>query len=287
MQPTARSLILDLLGTLGPRSAPVRALVCAGRTLGVAENGVRVALARLVAEGLAESDARGRYRLGPSAASVADSIRSWRRLEEAHRPWSGAWVGAHLAGLARASAPVRRRRARALRFLGFRPLTPGLEVRPDNLAGGVGAVRARLRGLGLDPEALVYSLDGLDAGDDRRARGSWDVRALVAGYRATRARLEASAARLEDLPREEAMAESFLIGGDAIRQLVLDPLLPEPILDARERRALVDAMRSYDRLGRRMWSGWLLGEATEPETCPAGVQGLAAAGSVLRSAGGA
>ena len=51
------------------------------------------------------------------------------------------------------------------------------------------------------------------------------------------------------------MAESFLIGGDAIRQLANDPLLPEPIVASRERRRLIDALRSYDRLGRKMWSG--------------------------------
>lgn len=287
MRPTARSLILDLLGTLGGRSAPVRALISAGATLGVAPNGVRVALARLLAEGLVERDTRGRYGLGPGAAGVSDEIRSWRELEAGQRPWKGAWIGAHLAGLARGSAPVRRRRARALRFLGFRPFAPGLEIRPDNLAGGAAAVRARLRGLGLDPEAPVFGLDALGEAEEQRARGLWDPRALALGYRATRARLEASAAHLEQLPRAEAMAESFLIGGDAIRQLVLDPRLPEAIVPGEERRALVDAMRRYDALGRRIWSGWLLGEAVEPESCPAGVRALAAAGAVLRGAGGA
>ena len=35
------------------------------------------------------------------------------------------------------------------------------------------------------------------------------------------------------------MVESFLLGGRVIRQLVLDPLLPEPILPVGERDALV------------------------------------------------
>ena len=43
----------------------------------------------------------------------------------------------------------------------------------------------------------------------------------------------------------------------ALRQLVLDPLLPEPIVPAAERRALIEAMQRYDRLGRTAWAGWL------------------------------
>jgi phenylacetic acid degradation operon negative regulatory protein len=83
------------------------------------------------------------------------------------------------------------------------------------------------------------------------------------------------------------MVESFTLGGDAIRRLVLDPLLPEPIVPARERRVLIAAARRYDALGRRVWAGWL-GEAAEhAEASPAGVHGLAAAGEVLRAAGGA
>jgi phenylacetic acid degradation operon negative regulatory protein len=194
-------------------------------------------------------------------------------------------VGVLVADLARVATPARRARARSLAFLGFRPFGTGLEIRPDNLAGGVEAVRDRLRGLGLDPETPVFRMSEL-GNDEARARGLWDVDALVEGYRATRSRLEKSAGRLERIPRPEAMVESFLLGGDAIRQVVLDPRLPEPILDARERRALVAALHDYDRIGRRVWSGWLAGEATQPDSCPADVQGLAVAGDVLRAAGG-
>ena len=49
------------------------------------------------------------------------------------------------------------------------------------------------------------------------------------------------------------MVESFLLGGRVIRQLVLDPLLPEPIIEVAERRALLGAMRRYDKLGHTSW----------------------------------
>ena len=36
-----------------------------------------------------------------------------------------------------------------------------------------------------------------------------------------------------------------------------DPLLPEPLVPAAERRAVVTALRRYDRAGRRSWAAFL------------------------------
>ena len=270
MRPTARSLILDLLSTLGRSAAPVRALVSAGGLFGIASNALRVALARLTAEGLVERDERGRYRLGPEAAPVSERVAGWRRREERVIAWSGDWIGVLTTGRPRGVA--RRRRDRALRLYGLRALDPGLALRPANLRGGVEAARDDLRALGLTADAPVFRLTDLDADSDRRARELFDGTALGRRYRDLGERLERSAARLPDLTREEAMAESFLLGGEALRCLVLDPLLPEPIAPVDDRRALVAAMRRYDELGRRCWRGWL-GDATAPAgPFPAGVR---------------
>jgi phenylacetic acid degradation operon negative regulatory protein len=281
--PTPKSLILDLLSTVGRGSAPVRALVSAGALFGLAENSVRVALARLLADGLAERDARGRYRLGPGAAPVNEQIRGWKRVEDRLERWSGGWVAVHTGAAPRRGAPERRRSARALRLLGFRLLAPGLEVRPDNLVGGVAAVRERLVALGLGPELPVCGLRGLDPTWEERARALWNRDELLRAYRSTCRRLAESAARLPDLPRDAARVESFSLGGAAIRQLVLDPLLPEPIAPAAERRALVQAMHRYDRLGRRIWAGWLGEDAKAPSDLPAGVRGPRPAADDLES----
>jgi len=62
-----------------------------------------------------------------------------------------------------------------------------------------------------------------------------------------------SAKRLPRLNPREAMAESFVLGGEAIRRIVRDPLLPEELLPSGERRAFVDTLRDYDRIGRACW----------------------------------
>jgi len=254
--PSAKSLVLDLLSTLPGRDVPVRGLVTAGALFGIAENSIRVALARLFEAGLVVRDERGRYRLGTGALTVTEQVRAWRHSTPAGSVWDGRWLGVHTSGLARADRRRLRLRSRALAFLGLEELSPGLVVRPANLAGGVAAVRERLVALGLEADAPVF-LAELDAATDARARGLWDARALVEGYRRSRAELERSESRLATLSPERAMTESFLVGGRVMRQLALDPNLPEAIVPKAERDALVVAMRRYDRAGRDCWKPFL------------------------------
>jgi phenylacetic acid degradation operon negative regulatory protein len=282
--PTARSAILDLLSTVRSGSVSVSALVRAGGLLGIEANAVRVGLARLRAQGLVASDSRGRYRLGSGASVISNQVGSWRRIEERVRPWSGTWLAVHTGPLRRTDRRQVRRRERALAFLGFRALDPGLELRPDNLAEPLEATRSRLVALGLDPAALVCQLAGLDETRTTAALRLWDTAALRRGYRETRERLAASMRALATAPREQAMVESFRVGGEGIRQLAYDPLLPEEILPVSERRELVDRMREYDRMGRGFWEGALEIEVDETAT-PADVRGLDAMGALALAEG--
>jgi len=256
--PTARSLILDLLSTLRRGTMPVSALVEAGELFGIADNSTRVALARLRAVGQVERDERGRYRLGAVASPIAARVGSWRRIAERSRSWNGGWIGVHTGspdpGLARRQ---RRHRARALDLLGLRPLQEPLHVRPDNLRGGIEALRTELSALGLPQGDLVFEMRSLDTLSEARARRLWDVEALHAGYRAMREQIRASSGALGRMPAGKAMVESFMIGGAVLRQLAFDPLLPDAIAPEAERSELVEAMREYDRLGRALWAEFL------------------------------
>lgn len=239
------------------RVMPVRVLVQAGASFGFTENNLRVALARVLSRGLVERDERGQYRLAPDARAVQSHVVAWTRLRDRMTPWSGGWIGVHLGAVRRGSRAEHRRRQRALDFLGLRELTHGLWVRPDNLVGGVADVRGRLHGLGLEQDAPVFAMADVDDATDARARGLWDTAALRAGYRDMVARLEHSAAGLADLPLEHAMVEAFLLGRQAIRLLVFDPLLPEPLVAAAEREAVVDCMIRYDRQGHDTWTAFM------------------------------
>ncbi len=279
-RPTGKTLTLDLLSTLGGRSMPIATLVAAAELFGIAEGSLRVAVTRLLAEGRIERDERGRYRLGPAAAAVDRQVRRWRRLEERTRRWNGAWIAVHGAPV-RPRAAEARAAARALRWQGFRELVPGLSVRPDNLRGGVDGTRRALRELGLPPAALVMRLAELDPEREREARGLWDVEALLRSYRRSLRLLERSEERLARADVATGMVESFELGGQVIRQLVEDPLLPEELIPVEPRRRLVHAMRRYDRCGRRLWSGFMEGHGAPAVRAPVHTEGGAALPAAL------
>jgi phenylacetic acid degradation operon negative regulatory protein len=257
MHPTARSLILDLLSTARGHTMPVRAMVHAGALFGLSENSLRVALARLRSRGRVERDERGRYRLTADALTVQRHVAAWSQLEDRMVAWRGGWIGLHTAGLQPAQRLLLRQRGRALSFFGFRVLAPGLWVRPDNLKGGVNELRPRLYALGLEVEAPIFAMGDLDSETESRARRLWDTGALCRAYANERDALLRSAQQLRNLPLERALVQSFLVGGRALRQLAFDPLLPEPIVPAGPRQALVDELRRYDRLGRTHWRSFM------------------------------
>jgi phenylacetic acid degradation operon negative regulatory protein len=267
VSPSAKSVVLDLLSTMRGGALPVRALVAAAALFGISENSLRVALARLRASGMVDSDEPGLYRLGASAEAVNQLATSWRSIDRTLRAWDGAWI-AVAGGGSRGSE----RSERALAFLGFRSLRRGLAVRPDNLAGGIAAIRGRLSELGLDPAADVFGMHDLAPETQQRAVRLWDSAAIRQGYRCTVTDLERSARALEALSREQAMAESFLVGGRAIRQLVLDPRLPDALVPAAERRALIDRLLHYDRAGRGRWASFLRDMGAKPGDTPAHVR---------------
>jgi phenylacetic acid degradation operon negative regulatory protein len=264
----------------------VRALVHAGEIFGLGENGIRVELARLLARGVVERDERGSYRVAPRAVAVQSHVRAWSRVEDRMTAWSGGWIGVHTGALKRSDRRAARRRRRALDFLGFREIDPGLWIRPNNLRGGVADVRRQLADLALEPAATVFALAAFDDATEARARGLWDVVALRAAYRRLRAALAASERRIPRLAAARAMVETFTLGGRVIRQLVLDPLLPEPIVPAAERRALLDAMRRYDRTGRDCWWPFMRGHGAPSRRSPTNSRPMSGEHDLAHAAGG-
>lgn len=272
MPTSPKKLILNLL--LAADGAPLTAAdaVLACGFFGIRENNVRVALARLGAEGLLESAGRGAYQLGPGAQNIAQALASWRQAESQLRPWAGGWVMVSTASLGRSDRTALRQRERALALVGLQDLDGSLHVRPDNLSGGAASIRERLRGLGLAPDAPVFAATELDPALDARARGLWQGKTINTAYARTRHKLQAWLTRAHELEPEVAARESYLLGNDAIRQLVYDPLLPEPLVDTAERRAFTDTVIAFDEAGRRIWRSLLPGLASSrpaPQTPPA------------------
>lgn len=267
-EPDPRRVVLNLLRVAGGGVLSVAEAVKAGALFGISENSMRVTLARLSRAGLVEAAARGIYRLGPAGKAIAADVGGWRDAEKRLAPWRGRWVAAATGGLPRSDRKLLRARGRALSMLGMRALEGGLFIRPDNFAGGVAAVRARLAGLGLESGAPVFAIDDLDRGRQAAAMALWRADEAGESYRQAVARLDRWAAGAAALPLDIAARDSFLLGGDAIRRIVFDPLLPAPLADEAARAAFIAAAIRFDDLGRRIWDEFLGRDVKPGEPIP-------------------
>lgn len=264
--PSPRHLLMNLVRAAETGCLSAAEAVAAGELFGISGNAVRVTLARLTAAGLIEAAARGVYRIGPAGLALDQEVSAWRDAEQRLVPWNGRWIAVHIAGSARADRAAARARDRALSLLGLRALEPGLLLRPDNLCGGAGSVRARLVSLGIGPEVPVFGADQFDPERDRRARALWDVAALTRLYRDGADELQSWLRRSSRRADGAAAREAFLLGDQAIRRLVFDPLLPDPLVDGALRRRYRDAVIAFDEAGRSIWRTFLLaaGKAGAP-----------------------
>ena len=116
------------------------------------------------------------------------------------------------------------------------------------------AIRQRLHALGLEPQAVVCGCTSLDDATEAAVDALWDGATLNHAYSATQERLQRWLDGAARLPIDQAARESFFLGGAAISQLVYDPLLPEPMVDAALRQAFIDSVHAFDAAGRTIWN---------------------------------
>jgi len=251
--PTAKRLIMRLLQAEAGRPLASNQLVTACRVFDITENSSRVALARLSAAGMIDSTERGQYKLGIRAMGLAGEVANWRTLEQRIMPWGGNYIVAILGPRSALRASARKHRDRALKLQGMQSLHTNLHIRPDNLTGGALANRQRLLRLGLDADAAVFHASDFDPAMCRRIARLWDHAALNRSYRRQIARLEAWLDKVETLSPEAAARESFLLGNEAIRRLLFDPLLPDDWVDVVARRAWFATVRHFDAVGQSLW----------------------------------
>lgn len=260
MNVSAKAVVLEVLSageSIDHGTLPVRTLVQAASAFDIAENSVRVAIVRLCADGLLNSPARGEYRLGSRAQVVNEKIHSWRTVSNRIGSWNGSWLAVFTADLSRTDRPALRRRTRALRYLGFKELRAGLFVRPDNLKPGLEGVREELVTFGMDPDTLVFRLADLSPDDEQAAHALWDTPALEHRYTRLSGSLSVSLDRLEEIPLNDSIRESFLLGREGIKQVVLDPLLPEPLVNESKRAVMLETLHQYCDRGLDLWRRFL------------------------------
>ncbi len=248
---TPKSLVLGLMQASNNRAIPVKALVAAGEIFGFTGNTIRVTTTRLIREGTIESNERGLYRLSDKNTLVSRFIESWKEGEARRRDWKGSWVCCLMLKSTKKRKPEAQR---ALDLSGFKEGFPGLWIRPDNLTVGIRRMAALLSQFGkLENKEMFVAREFSDKQTEQWMKYLWPVEEILRKQEILILKMEKSAGRIENMPLEQALIESFLMGSEAIHLLISDPLLPEEIMEKTNRVALTKAMTEYDELGKKIW----------------------------------
>ena len=254
---TPKTLVIELLNVADNNSISVKDFIGVGELFGFQPNAIRVCLARLAKDFIIESDERGYYRLNREHSPIYSWVSEWRLGLRRMRKWDGRWLALHFAGESSA-----KRREQSLKildpFYNFKEGLPGLWVRPNNLRKNIAEVRESLFALGLSRSAELFI-----AGDFKSdllshwKNNLWPVDALAKKYSQLISDLQKSYQKCQKMPLEKAMVEAFVLGGETIRTLARDPLLPEEIMPSDKFAKLTQSMIDYDRMGRGFWAQWL------------------------------
>lgn len=250
---SARELILTLMDSTSARALSASYLIAAARLFDMDPGSVRVALARLVREGSLTGAGRGRYALGSRAGTLQSLVKNWSRAEASLVDWQGEWLTVLVGHLARSNKAAVRGNERALNLFGFAEMAAGLWIRPANLARTLDQVRADLLELGLVPGSLCAQMRQIAPPERLDPEALWQTEALARRYHENVRLLAQSTERLAGLDDAGAARETLLLGRDVTRAILLDPLLPDALVDAAARRQMIDAMREYDRIGKAYW----------------------------------
>jgi phenylacetic acid degradation operon negative regulatory protein len=182
---SARALVLSLLSSTGAKTdTSIARLVHAAALFGIEAPTLRVAVTRLLKDGLVESPDRGVYRPGPKARGLTRRVQDWQNVRARLAPWKGDWLVALTHDLGRTDRKQVRARERALALSGYREAGAALWVRPANLARALDDHRADLIDIGAD-EAI--SLLNVTATAMPAAPGwpdLWSASDLAASYAA-------------------------------------------------------------------------------------------------------
>lgn len=253
---SARGLVLSLMSSIGAETQTIGSLIEAGELFGIEAATVRVAVTRLLKDGLLESPGRGVYAPGPRARALTRRVQQWRDVTGRVVPWDGSWLAAMTHHLGRRDRRQMRGRERALALSGYREAEAGLWVRPANLARPLAGHRTDLIGIGADEAVILLHLTDIAAETPPAWPALWSAAELEASYRRAVTAMEESLRRLPDLGVAEGARETLLIGQAVIRTINFDPLLPPELGNQALFLKMVETMRAYNEAGRRCWGAY-------------------------------
>jgi phenylacetic acid degradation operon negative regulatory protein len=251
-----RALVLSLMSSAFSAPQSIGRLIDAAALFDIEPATLRVAVTRLLKEGLLESPDRGVYQPGPNSKALTRRVQGWKDVSSRTVPWKGDWLVAMTSHLGRTDRKQLRARERALGLSGYKDTKAGYWVRPANLARELDDHRADLIGIGADDAISVLRVTERALPNSQRWETLWRTEVLAKTYKAATEAMTASLERLPNLPKDIAARESLLIGQAVIRTINFDPMLPPELSDQDAFLRMVDTMARYNETGRKCWQAY-------------------------------
>jgi len=260
MEVNAKSLLLDVLRSTDATAWPVKKLIDVAAMFSIKESAVRVTLSRLVSRGLIETGEHGSYWIKRSYDPVRNWIDDWKKGEQRISDWNGHWLCIY--------PPVkmlkkdRQKLDKAAQRLGFRVVQDRLWARPDNLTMPLEKMNELLEAMSGVCNLVYATVVTLHADDrDLSLDQLWNRSDLEQEYRQCTKHLRRCMSQQKNPLGLAALRESIVVGGQAIRLLALDPLLPECMIDKKLRVELNTATHEYNDMYHESWKLFLDSES--------------------------
>ncbi|MEM7358154.1 MAG: hypothetical protein AAF431_03540 [Pseudomonadota bacterium] len=250
---TARSLALSMISVANNSDQSIGELIRIGNLLSIEASTIRVAVTRLLREGMLSSKQRGYYQPGAASKALTNQLRNWSDIESRVRPWSRDWITVHISHLGRSNRKKLRKWTRALTLYGYAEVHSGFYVRPANLSASLGQHREELVSIGLDEAAIMMHVSEVASGDQQDWHTLWPLAQLRSSYDDAIDCMQSSLEQLPGMNVEQAAKETLLVGQSVIRTINYDPLLPEEIGDSVRFLEMLKLMVHYNEVGQSYW----------------------------------
>ena len=130
---------------------------------------------------------------------------------------------------------------------------PKINLRPDNLNLSVTELNNQLIETGLTQQATLFRASDFSGEQASLWPSLWDTQGLESTYQELYDQLCKSYEHFHDIEPTKSLPESLILGGNTLRTLALDPLLPQEMLDISLRQTLTTMMIRYEELCRTAW----------------------------------
>ncbi|WP_441366929.1 hypothetical protein [Acinetobacter lwoffii] len=247
----ARHLILDLLYASKNSTLSIKRILAAAELLGISDNGIRVAVARLNQENVIQAIERGVYQLLEKKFDTSFISLNKHPDMQTATTWNGKYVLVYTGTLGRVDRTALSKREKALRYYGFQELEQNVFIRPDNLTLNLSPLKTAVILFGLDPDARFFQVSQLES--ETEVRDLWDIEELHQTYHAVQHAINDWFENYQNLTLADAAKSAFHLGKSALFSLRADPLLPAEWIDTDARQQFELAVRKIEKQGQLLW----------------------------------